>query len=123
MPPQLRTLFRFEHQQSQRDRLRQWLKPRVERLEDRLSPTVNVFTPGDQAAVEGAAGSFALGSFNDTNGNATFWRVDVNWGDGTAHSLFTVNNQGDLGTRAHTFGEERTSPVTVTVTDSLNTVG
>src|SRR5438874_9667725 len=95
----LRNLFRFEHQQAQHDRLRQRFKPRVERLEDRLAPTVTITSPGDQTSTEGAATSFNLGSFSDSNPNATPWQVDVNWGDATAHTTFTTSSQGNLASQ------------------------
>jgi Ca2+-binding RTX toxin-like protein len=84
----------------------------------------NVTAPANQTAVEGASKSFNLGSFSDPDGGS--WTVDVNWGDGTAHTTFPMAATGSLGTRSHTYAEESaadhpgTNPyiVTVTVTDS-----
>src|SRR5437588_11046891 len=53
-------------------------------------PTVT--PPSDQVAVEGASKSFNLGSFADPDGSP--WTIDVNWGDGTAHTIFTAATAG-----------------------------
>src|ERR1019366_5693443 len=47
------------------------------------------------------------------------WLVSVNWGDGARTDFFFVAAQGSLGTRQHTFMEEGTYTVTVTVVDTL----
>ncbi len=78
----------------------------------------NVIAPSDQSSVEGASQVFNLGSFIDPIGSP--WTVDVNWGDGTPDSTFTVSTAGSLGTLSHTYGEEGTYKPTVTVTDTTN---
>jgi hypothetical protein len=76
---------------------------------------VKVTAPSNQSAVEGASQAITLGSFGDSSGGP--WSVDVNWGDGTAHTIFTATTPGSLGTQNHTFAEEGNDTVTVTVRD------
>ncbi|HLJ93837.1 MAG TPA: hypothetical protein VKU02_11680 [Gemmataceae bacterium] len=128
MLPSLRRWFSFEYQQSQRDRFRQCFKPRLERLEDRLAPTVTVYAPVvnppiGPMAVEGALTSFNLGSFSDPTTNATSWTVDVDWKDNTAHTSFTITAQGALDPKPHTYYEEGSYLAAVTITNNLNTFG
>jgi hypothetical protein len=86
-----------------------------------LHITPNVMAPADQSSVEGASHTFDLGSFCDPDGGP--WTVDVNWGDSTTHGSSSASAEGSLGTLSHTFGEEGTYTVTVTVTDSTNLSG
>jgi hypothetical protein len=86
-----------------------------------LHITPNVMAPADQSSVEGASHTFDLGSFCDPDGGP--WSVDVNWGDGTTHGSSSVSSEGSLATLDHTFGEEGTYTVTVTVTDSTSLSG
>jgi hypothetical protein len=72
--------------------------------------------PANQTATEGASTSFSLGSFTDPDGSP--WTVDVNWGDGTAHTIFTTSSAGSLGSQSHTYAEEGNYTPTITVTDS-----
>ena len=97
-------------------------RPRVEGLEDRtvLSPTAVAPTLNAGSVNEGQ--TIALqGSFSDPDGSP--WTVDVNWGDGTPDTIFMVASAGSLGTKPHTFGEEGTYTVKVTVTDNTNLSG
>jgi hypothetical protein len=73
--------------------------------------------PGAQAATEGAPGALALGSFADANPQANSWTVDVTWGDNSSDTVLTTSSQGGLGSATHTFAEEGTYTVTVTVRD------
>jgi hypothetical protein len=75
-----------------------------------------VTAPSDQTAVEGAAKSFNVGSFADPDGGP--WTVTVNWGDGSPNTTFNRAVAGSLGTQPHTYAEEGSYTVTVTVTDS-----
>jgi len=77
-----------------------------------------VTPPSPQNANEGAAQSLDLGSFSDPDLGP--WTVDVNWGDGTSHTVFAATTAGPLGVRSHTFAEEGINNVTVTVTDSAS---
>src|SRR5205823_14105946 len=83
----------------------------------------SVTPPANQTAVEGASANLNLGSFSDSTAGATSWTVDVNWGDGGAHTIFSTNSQGALTAQAHTYGEEGTYTVTVTVTDNVSGTG
>ena len=83
------------------------------------SSTPNVTAPADQSAAEGTS-SFNLGSFIDPDGSP--WTVDVNWGDGSAETIFSLSKSGSLGTQAHDY-EEGTYVPKVTVTDSTGLSG
>jgi hypothetical protein len=69
-------------------------------------------------ANEGSSTAFDLGSFADPDGGP--WSVDVNWGDSSTDATFTAASAGSLGTQAHTYADNATYTVTVTVTDSTN---
>src|SRR5205807_5571359 len=74
-----------------------------------------VTAPADQSASEGTAQSFSLGSFSDLGANDNPWAVDVDWGDGSPHTIFTQGSQGSLGSQSHTYANNGTAPYTVTV--------
>jgi len=78
----------------------------------------SVTAPANQTSVEGAAHSFALGSFSDPDGGP--WSVDVSWGDGTPDTTFTVTSPGPLPSNNHQYGEEGPYTGTLTVTDTLD---
>src|SRR5207302_1561130 len=71
----------------------------------------------DQSSNEGASVAFGLGSFSDPGANDAPWAVDVNWGDGSAHTTFNTGTQGTLGSANHTYADNNTYTVTVKVTD------
>ena len=57
--------------------------------------------------------------FSQTGVSGT-WNVDVNWGDGSAaHTTFSENNSGSLGTQSHGYTAAGTDTVTLTITDSF----
>ena len=70
----------------------------------------------DQASSEGGSASFTLGSVSDPGADSP-WAVDVNWGDGSAHTMFTKSGTGPLGTQTHTYTDNGSYTVTVKVTD------
>ncbi len=72
----------------------------------------------DQTAVEQAGQSFNLGSFTDSSSGGTH-NVAVAWGDGMSSS-FSVPAPGSLGSLTHTYAEEGTKVVTITVTNAGN---
>src|SRR5439155_12743037 len=77
-----------------------------------------VTAPANQNASEGESHSFSLGTFSDAGVNDSPWLVDVNWGDGSAHTSFSNGAaQGSLGSRSHTYADNGSYTVTVTVTD------
>ena len=63
-----------------------------------------VSAPADQNALEGAATSFTLGSFSAPTDDGP-WSVEVDWGDGSAHTTFTASASGSLGSRSHVYAE------------------
>jgi probable HAF family extracellular repeat protein len=70
--------------------------------------TIPVITaPADQNAAEAASQSFSLGSFSDQAADAP-WNIDVDWGDGSAHAIFTLTAPGALGTLPHTYADNGT---------------
>jgi PKD domain len=72
--------------------------------------------PADQSATEGASKEVDLGSFSDPGADSP-WAVDVDWGDGSAHTTFNATSTGSLGTKPHTYADNGQYTVTVTVTD------
>ena len=83
---------------------------------DNVAPALTA--PADQAADEGASKSFDLGSFTDPGPDAP-WAVDVDWGDGSAHTTFDASSTGALGSKPHTYADgPATRTVTVKVTDT-----
>jgi hypothetical protein len=82
-----------------------------------------VTAPASQAASEGTATSFNLGSFNDAGLNDNPWVVTVAWGDGSLATTFTASAQGALGSRTHAYADSGSYPVTVSVKDKDGAVG
>ena len=76
--------------------------------------TPNLTGPGNQASDEGENHTFSLGSFSDPDNGP--WQVVVTWGDATADT-FSQSSPGSIS-RPHTYDDNGTYPVTVTVTDS-----
>jgi uncharacterized repeat protein (TIGR03803 family) len=81
------------------------------------APSITVTPPADQPATAGAAHSFALGSFAETNATGPY-TVDVNWGDGTADTTFTANAAGTIAPQSHTYAAAGSDTVSVSVTDA-----
>jgi PKD repeat protein len=75
-----------------------------------------VTAPSDHTADEGATKDFGLGSFSDPGADKP-WAVDVNWGDGSASTHFTVDAAGSLGLAPHAYADNGSYTVTVAVTD------
>jgi len=80
-----------------------------------LAPQVTA--AADQTASEGTSKSFNLGSFSDAGVNDHPWSVDVDWGDGSADTTFSTGSQGPIDSKDHTYDDNRSYTVTVTVTD------
>jgi hypothetical protein len=73
---------------------------------------------GGQGAIERQAGTFALGTFTDSNGSGSY-QVAINWGDGSPidTSTGTVTGSGTLTVSGtHAFLDEGMYIVTATVT-------
>jgi hypothetical protein len=62
-------------------------------------------------------------SFSDAGVNDAAWTVDVNWGDGSAHTSFTTSVQGAQANQSHTYNGPGTYSASVTVTDKDSGVG
>jgi PKD repeat protein len=78
--------------------------------------TPDYTAPADQTSDEGENKSFALGSFTDPDNGP--WQVTVTWGDGSPADTFPRSTAGALPATAHTYAENGTYAVHVTVTDS-----
>jgi hypothetical protein len=85
-----------------------------------VAPVVHV--PAQQAAVEGTPAAFALGQFDDQGADAQ-WQVVIDWGDGSPAQSFTAAQAGDLGALTHTYAQDGTYTVRVTVADGAGAVG
>ena len=77
--------------------------------------------PANQSSDEGENKSFNLGSFSDPGPDSP-WAVDVNWGDGSAHTTFTETATGPvtaltIAAKSHAYGDNGAYTVTVKVTD------
>src|SRR5918911_1321556 len=83
----------------------------------------SVTAAADQSSDEGENHSFSLGSFSDPGANDGPWSVDVNWGDGGPHSTFSAASQGSLGSLNHTYADNGTYNVSVSVTDKDSGTG
>jgi hypothetical protein len=82
---------------------------------------VNVTPPTNQTAVEGTSQPFNLGSFS-ASGDGGF-SVDVNWGDGTPHTIFSQSSPGTITPQSHTYAEETSPGYTVTVKVTQTSTG
>jgi PKD repeat protein len=82
------------------------------------APPPVVTPPPNQTASEGALRSATLGSFSDQGPGG--WTAMVLWGDG-ASTPFSAGPPGSLGSQPHTYAEEGSYAVTITVTDTGDT--
>jgi hypothetical protein len=82
-----------------------------------VTTSIVVTPPASQTAIAGKSKSFALGSFKQTNATGPF-TVDVNWGDGSAHTKFTQASAGTITPQSHTFTKATTDAVSLTITDA-----
>ncbi len=74
-----------------------------------------VTSPADQTADEGTSKTFDLGSFTDPGADSP-WRVTVDWGDGSADSVFTEASPGAIADQPHTYADgPNTYTVSITV--------
>lgn len=81
-----------------------------------------IAAPADQNTFEAASQNFNLGSFSDQAADNP-WNVDVDWGDGSAHSLFTLTAPGALGALPHAYADNGTYTATMKVTDQAGNTG
>ena len=68
-------------------------------------------------ATAGQSSSEPLGSFTESTANGPY-SIDVNWGDGTADTVFTQSAAGAIANRSHTFPAAGNDTVTISVKDS-----
>ncbi len=70
-----------------------------------------------QQVFGGSLESISLGSF--TADGPGPWTVDINWGDGTPNTTFTMDAPGVIAPQDHAFAGQGSKSMTVTVTNSL----
>jgi hypothetical protein len=80
---------------------------------------VSLSAPSAQTANQGVPKSFTPGSLTDTVNDSQSWTVDVNWGDGSAHTGFSATTTGALSAQSHVFALPGTYTVTVTAADPV----
>ena len=80
---------------------------------------MSLSAPAAQTANQGVPQPFNLGSLTDTVQDSQSWAVDVNWGDGSAHTDFNATSTGPLSSQSHAFALPGTYTVTVTATDPV----
>jgi hypothetical protein len=80
-----------------------------------VAPSVSA--PADQSANEGSSVSYDLGSFTDPGANDGPWAIDVDWGDGSAHTAFSASSPGAVAGKSHTYADNGAYTVTVSATD------
>ncbi|MBP7474929.1 MAG: hypothetical protein KA810_06680, partial [Pyrinomonadaceae bacterium] len=79
--------------------------------------TAPVYTPpANQSSNEGTSTAFALGSFVDPDGGP--WTATINWGDASANTVLNPAVAGTLGSSNHTYAQDGTYTVSITVADS-----
>jgi hypothetical protein len=81
--------------------------------------TVSLSAPIGQTVNQGVPQPLSLGSLSDTVSDSQSWALDVDWGDGSAHTDFNAASTGPLGTQPHAFALPGSYTVTVTATDPI----
>ncbi len=81
--------------------------------------TVGLAAPAAKTANQGLPQPFNLGSLTDTANDSQSWAIDINWGDGTAHTDFNATSTSPLSAQSHAFDMPGTYTVTVTATDPV----
>jgi hypothetical protein len=76
-----------------------------------------------QTALEGTVQIFDLGNFTDPGIHDGPWTVTVSWGDNSTPDTFQKLQEGALGSLPHTYLEEGTYPVSVSVSDKYGASG
>ncbi|MDF2627226.1 MAG: hypothetical protein K0R39_1057 [Symbiobacteriaceae bacterium] len=78
---------------------------------------VQVVVPGVLAATEGTPTSFTLGAFAAA-GNDGPYTIDIDWGDGSAHTVLSSPAPAPIGPESHTYADNGSYTGSVTVTDA-----
>src|SRR5439155_554481 len=73
--------------------------------------------PSTQTVFSGVNQAFSLGSFSASGPGP--WTVDVNWGDGTADTLFGASSPGVIAPQNNLFAVHGNQTVTVTVANAV----
>src|SRR5262249_52498534 len=100
--------------------------PRLEGLEERWAPAV-IVSGQNLYFLEGAATSQVVGNFKEPLTQAAGgYHATIDWGDGITDAGTVTAMTGNLAgyysvTGSHTYVEEGTFPVSVTVTDAFGT--
>jgi uncharacterized protein (DUF2141 family) len=82
-----------------------------------VTPTLTVTPPAAQTASVNVSKSFTLGSLTVKNATSPY-TVDINWGDGTANTKFTVTAGGTIPAKTHTYAKTGTFTASILVTDA-----
>jgi hypothetical protein len=82
-----------------------------------VQPTITLVSPAAQSAIRGISEAIQLGSFTRFAAAAPF-KVQVNWGDGSAVTVLTLSVGGTIPATAHTFVKSGSLTVSETVTDA-----
>ena len=84
-----------------------------------VNPTVSIAVtgPAAQTATAGASKSFTLGSFTETAATGPY-SVDVNWGDGSADTKFSVAAPGTIPAQSHTYATSGSKTASIVITDA-----
>jgi len=76
--------------------------------------------PANQTVAQGVEKVFTLGSFADPTGATGPWTVTINWGDGSANTVFTTDIQGALPAQSHAYFLSGTLTATVGVSNGID---
>jgi len=80
--------------------------------------TITITPPANQTATTGQSQAFSLGSFTEANATGPY-TVTVNWGDGSADTVFQATAAGALASQLHTYNTATVETITVSIADSL----
>ena len=89
-------------------------------IDSSVTPAIVVTPSASESATVKTAKSFTIGSFTAVNTVAPY-TVNIDWGDSTADTTFTITAAGTIPTQSHAFAKTGTSTVTVMVNDSNGT--
>ncbi|HEX4796106.1 MAG TPA: choice-of-anchor Q domain-containing protein [Humisphaera sp.] len=82
-----------------------------------VQPSIVVAGPPNQTTTLGSSASVSLGSFSQFGGTSPF-KIDINWGDGTADTIITRPAAGPIPATSHTFAKAGPLSVSEAITDA-----